>query len=135
MEKESCPMRTSRPFCSESLNTFCRSNSMKIRYTLLAVLMLVALVRPAVANSRIKDVAHFTGVRNNSLAGYGLVIGLKGTGDRQQTIFTQQTLKNMLDRFGLNMDNQVIRVQNIAAVMVTADMPPFARPGSKIDFT
>ena len=58
---------------------------MKIRYALPALLMLVPLARPAVANSRIKDVGHFTGVRNNSLAGYGLVIGLKGTGDKQQT--------------------------------------------------
>ena len=128
-------MRTSRLFCSKSLNTFCRSNSMTIRYALLALLMLLNLVRPAVASSRIKDVAHFTGVRNNSLAGYGLVIGLKGTGDKQQTIFTQQSLKNMLDRYGLNLDNQVIRVQNIAAVMVTADLPAFERPGSKIDVT
>src|SRR5436853_3026582 len=135
MEKESYLMRTSRPSCSEFLNTFCRSNSMKIRYALPALLMLVPLARPAVANSRIKDVGHFTGVRNNSLAGYGLVIGLKGTGDKQQTIFTQQSLKNMLDRYGLNLDNQVIRVQNIAAVMVTADLPAFERPGSKIDVT
>src|SRR5260370_34044866 len=128
-------MKTSRRFCSRFLNTFSRSNSMKIRCALLAVVILVNLVPSAVAKSRNKDVALFTGVRNNSLAGYGLVIGLKGTGDRQQTIFTQQTLKNMLDRFGLNMDNQVIRVQNIAAVMVTADMPAFERPGSKIDVT
>jgi flagellar P-ring protein precursor FlgI len=91
--------------------------------------------QPVSASSRIKDVAHFTGVRNNSLTGYGLVVGLKGTGDKQQTVFTQQTLKNLLDRFGLNLDNQVIRVQNIAAVVVTADLPAFERSGSKIDVT
>jgi flagellar P-ring protein precursor FlgI len=105
------------------------------RIALLSFLMLTSVVPPAAARSRIKDVAHFTGVRNNSLAGYGLVIGLKGTGDRQQTIFTQQTLLNMLNRYGLNLSNQTIRVQNIAAVMVTADLPAFERPGSKIDVT
>src|SRR2546430_3532295 len=135
MEKESYPMPTSRLCCSRFLNTFCPSNSMTIRYLSLAFLLLVHLVPPAAGSSRIKDVAHFTGVRNNSLAGYGLVIGLKGTGDKQQTVFTQQSLKNMLDRYGLNLDNQVIRVQNIAAVMVTADLPAFQRPGSKVDVT
>src|SRR5579883_140309 len=98
-------------------------------------LLFLTFASSALASSRIKDVAHFTGVRNNSLAGYGLVIGLKGTGDKQQTVFTQQSLKSMLDRFGVNLDNQTIRVQNIAAVMVTADLPAFERPGSKIDVT
>jgi flagellar P-ring protein precursor FlgI len=101
----------------------------------LLCLLACAIALPGAAASRIKDVAHFTGVRSNSLAGYGLVIGLKGTGDKQQTLFTQQTLKSMLDRFGVNLDNQVIRVQNIAAVMVTADLPAFERPGSKLDVT
>jgi flagellar P-ring protein precursor FlgI len=105
------------------------------RSTLIGLLIWTGAALPADASSRIKDVAHFTGVRSNSLAGYGLVVGLKGTGDRQQTIFTQQTLKNMLDRFGVNLDNQVIRVQNIAAVMVTADLPAFERPGSTVDVT
>src|SRR5438876_9740919 len=132
MEKESYLMRTSRRFYSKSLNTFCRSNSMTIRYALLAFLMLVNLVRPAAASSRIKDVAHFTGVRNNSLAGYGLVIGLKGTGDKQQTVFNQQSLKSMLDSFGVNLDYQVIRVQKIADVLVTADLPGISRLGRYI---
>jgi flagellar P-ring protein precursor FlgI len=105
------------------------------RISFLAGFLLIWWWQPVSASSRIKDVAHFTGVRNNSLTGYGLVVGLKGTGDKQQTVFTQQTLKNMLDRFGLNLDNQVIRVQNIAAVVVTADLPAFERPGSKIDVT
>ena len=94
---------------------------MIIRITLIGFLMLTSVVTPAAAGSRIKDVAHFTGVRNNSLAGYGLVIGLKGTGDKQQTIFTQQTLFNMLNRYGLNLGNQTIRVQNSAPVLVTSD--------------
>src|SRR3989475_749086 len=135
MEKESYLMRTSLRFSSNCSSTFSRSNSMMIRIALVMVLTLINLPRPAAATSRIKDVAHFTGVRNNSLAGYGLVIGLKGTGDKQQTVFTQQSLKSMLDRFGVNLENQVIRVQNIAAVMVTANLPAFERPGSKIDVT
>jgi flagellar P-ring protein precursor FlgI len=105
------------------------------RISILAGFLLIGLWQPVFASSRIKDIAHFTGVRNNSLTGYGLVTGLKGTGDKQQTIFTQQMLKNMLDRSGLNLDNQVIRVQNVAAVVVTADLPAFERPGSKIDVT
>src|SRR3989442_15594400 len=105
---------------------------MTIRYALLAFLMLVNLVRPAAASSRIKDVAHFTGVRNNSLAGNGLVIGLKGTGDKQEAIFTRQRLKRMLGRIGINLDKNDIRFQNIAPGRVTADLPPFVRPGSKI---
>jgi flagellar P-ring protein FlgI len=127
-------MPTSRLFYLRFSNTYCPSNYMR-RISILAGLLLIGWWQPVFASSRIKDVAHFTGVRNNSLTGYGLVTGLKGTGDKQQTIFTQQMLKNMLDRSGVNLDNQVIRVQNVAAVVVTADLPAFERPGSKIDVT
>jgi len=102
----------------------------------LTVLMLVAaLAAPSFAASRIKDIGHFAGVRSNSLVGYGLVIGLNKTGDKRQTFFTQQTLLNMLERFGLTVNNPAIRVENIAAVMVTADLGAFERPGSRIDVT
>ncbi len=87
------------------------------------------------AASRIKDIGHFSGVRSNSIIGYGLVIGLNKTGDKRQTFFTQQTLLNMLERFGLTVNNPAIRVENIAAVMVTADLGPFEKPGSRIDVT
>jgi flagellar P-ring protein precursor FlgI len=90
---------------------------------------------PALAVSRIKDIGHFAGVRSNSLTGYGLVIGLNKTGDKRQTFFTQQTLLNMLERFGLTVSNPAIRVENIAAVMVTADLGAFERPGSRMDVT
>src|SRR5213593_4757677 len=93
MEKESSLMRTNRRSSTKSSNTFSRSNPMMIRIAFVIVLTLLSFVRPVAASSRIKDVAHFTGVRNNSLAGYGLVIGLKGTGDKQQTVFTQQSLR------------------------------------------
>jgi flagellar P-ring protein FlgI len=87
------------------------------------------------AASRIKDIASFEGVRNNQLVGYGLVVGLNGTGDRSQTVFSIQTLANMLQRSGVTISPDQVRVKNIAAVMVTATLPPFVRQGSPIDVT
>jgi len=75
------------------------------------------------------------GVRDNQLIGYGLVVGLAGTGDRQQTIFSAQSLANMLERMGLTVNPTALTVKNTAAVMVTATLPPFAQPGSRIDAT
>jgi flagellar P-ring protein precursor FlgI len=87
------------------------------------------------AASRIKDIASFEGVRENQLVGYGLVVGLNGTGDRRQTYFPTQTLANMLERSGVKIDPDYVRVRNIAAVMVTATLPPFIRQGSRVDVT
>ncbi len=87
------------------------------------------------AESRIKDVAAFEGVRDNQLVGYGLVVGLNGTGDRSQTFFTTQTLSNILERSGITIAPDQMRVKNIAAVMVTATLPAFIRQGSRIDVT
>lgn len=75
------------------------------------------------------------GVRDNQLMGYGLVVGLHGTGDRQQTLFSAQSVANLLERMGLTVNPLVIQVKNTAAVMVTATLPPYAEPGSKIDVT
>jgi flagellar P-ring protein precursor FlgI len=100
-----------------------------------AMLLLLGLVTPCFAASRIKDIGHFAGVRSNPLVGYGLVIGLNKTGDKRQTFFTQQTLLNMLERFGLTVNNPAIRVENIAGVMVTADLGAFEKPGSRMDVT
>nr|WP_245704700.1 flagellar basal body P-ring protein FlgI [Belnapia rosea] len=92
---------------------------------------------PAVAQSvRIKDITDVEGVRDNQLVGYGLVVGLAGTGDRLRTaIFTRQSLIGMLERLGVNTrDNEArLDTRNVAAVMVTANLPAFARPGSRID--
>lgn len=87
--------------------------------------------------ARIKDVTAIEGIRENMLIGYGLVVGLNGTGDKQQTIFSIQTLGNMLQKMGVNVKGQLstIQVRNIAAVFVTATLPPFSRPGLKIDVT
>jgi flagellar P-ring protein FlgI len=85
----------------------------------------------------IRDVASVEGVRENSLVGYGLVVGLKGTGDKQQTYFTVQTLASVLARMGVEIPPTVlqstVQVKNVAAVFVTASLPPFARPGIHID--
>jgi flagellar P-ring protein precursor FlgI len=101
---------------------------------LAALLWLVCL--PAAAQVRIKDIADIEGTRQNQLVGYGLVVGLPGTGDRLRTaVFTRQSLVGMLERLGVNtrdLDRQ-LDTRNIAAVMVTANLPAFARPGSRID--
>jgi len=81
----------------------------------------------------IRDVATVGGVRDNQLIGYGLVVGLKGTGDRQQTFFTVQTLASILARMGVQIPSASVRVNNVAAVFVTASLPPFARPGMHLD--
>lgn len=81
----------------------------------------------------VRDVATVEGVRENSLIGYGLVVGLKGTGDRQQTYFTVQTLASILARMGVQIPTGSVRVNNVAAVFVTASLPPFARPGMHLD--
>jgi flagellar P-ring protein FlgI len=87
--------------------------------------------------ARIKDLTTVEGIRDNQLVGYGLVVGLNGTGDKQQTIFSIQTLANMLQRMGVNIKSQLnnVQVRNIAAVFVTANIPPFSRPGMKMDVT
>jgi flagellar P-ring protein precursor FlgI len=85
--------------------------------------------------ARVKDIASIEGIRDNQLVGYGLVVGLHGTGDSQQTTFPVQTLAAMLLRMGVSVPASSIRVQNLAAVFVSATLPPFARPGTKLDIT
>ncbi len=82
---------------------------------------------------RLKDVATIEGERGNQLVGYGLVVGLDGSGDTQQAAFTVQSVANMLQKFGVAVPVAKMKVKNVAAVMVTANLPPFVRPGSKID--
>ena len=94
-------------------------------------------LEPADHKVLIRDVASVEGIRNNSLIGYGLVVGLKGTGDKQQTYFTIQTLASILQRMGVEIPPSVVQttvqVKNVAAVFVTANLPPFARPGMPLD--
>lgn len=84
---------------------------------------------------RIKDVAHVEGVRDNQLIGYGLVVGLNGTGDGSSTEFTVRSLVAYLRKAGVTIDPNLVKVDNVAAVIVTADLPPFVRPGTRIDVT
>jgi flagellar P-ring protein precursor FlgI len=93
----------------------------------------IFLVAGLLDGARVKDLAQVEGVRDNLLVGYGLVVGLKGTGDRQQTVFSTQTLANLLERMGVSVSPTALRVNNIAAVMVTATLPPYAEPGGRLD--
>ncbi|MDX6751626.1 flagellar basal body P-ring protein FlgI [Geminicoccaceae bacterium 1502E] len=97
-------------------------------------LLVLALAAVPAAASRIKDVADFEGVRDNVLIGYGLVVGLNGTGDSlRNAVFTQESLVAMLERLGVSTRGNNLNTRNVAAVMVTATLPPFARQGSRID--
>jgi flagellar P-ring protein precursor FlgI len=98
------------------------------------LLALLGLATPGAAGAaRIKDIADVAGVRENPLYGYGLVVGLAGTGDTERILFTQQSIAGMLGRLGVRIDPTQVRARNVAAVMVTARLPPFARPGTRID--
>ncbi|MTW18711.1 flagellar basal body P-ring protein FlgI [Rhodoplanes serenus] len=102
----------------------------------LLVAILAAVPTPAAATSRIKDLANVEGVRQNQLIGYGLVVGLQGTGDTiNNSPFTRQSLQAMLERLGVNIRGQTLRTGNVAAVMVTANLPPFSTQGTRVDVT
>jgi len=101
---------------------------------LAALLVLVlALPSPCSAAVRLKDLADVQGVRENELLGYGLVVGLAGTGDTERVLFTQQSLAGMLGRLGVRVDPKDVRARNVAAVMVTARLPAFSRSGNHLD--
>jgi flagellar P-ring protein precursor FlgI len=98
--------------------------------------ILALILMPLLASAaRLKDIVDIEGVRQNQLVGYGLVVGLAGTGDKQTTVFANQSLTNMLQRMGVAVAPTAILVKNTAAVMVTATLPPFAQPGTRIDVT
>lgn len=102
----------------------------------LGIALLAALAAaPGAPATRLKDLVSIEGVRENQLIGYGLVVGLAGTGDRKQTMFSAQSLTNMLNRMGVSVPPAAIQVRNTAAVMVTATLPAFAQPGTRIDTT
>lgn len=102
----------------------------------LALLLTLCLVPGELgASSRLKELVSIDGVRDNQLVGYGLVVGLNGAGDSKQTLFSAQSLSNMLARMGVVFDPTQITIKNTAAVIVTATLPPFARPGARIDAT
>lgn len=98
---------------------------------LLVILLACALDAHA---ARLKDIANIRGVRTNQLVGYGVVVGLKGTGDSKAE-FTSKSIERMLDRMGMKVQGKEIASKNVAAVIVTANLPPFARAGNQIDIT
>src|SRR6202012_3436444 len=109
-------------------------------YMLLAAIAvgaaLAAAPMPVLAFSRVKDLVDIEGIRDNQLVGYGLVVGLNGTGDSLKNApFTQQSIQTMLERLGVNTRGTTMETKNVAAVMVTASLPAFAGEGSKIDIT
>ena len=98
------------------------------------IVLLFCFIMPSTGNSaRLKDISSIKGIRQNQLFGYGLVIGLFGTGDKGGTSFTQKGLANMLEHMGINVNPEDIKAKNVAAVVVSAKFPPFARVGKKID--
>ncbi|HXA68198.1 MAG TPA: flagellar basal body P-ring protein FlgI [Bryobacteraceae bacterium] len=102
------------------------------------VLSILVAVLPALAGTRevrLKELVSLEGVRDNQLVGYGLVVGLNGTGDKRQTLFTAQSLTNILQQMGVTVQPLQILIRNTAAALVTATLPPFAQPGSHIDAT
>lgn len=101
----------------------------------LAILAFLGLTPVLPGATRVKDLVSIEGVRDNQLVGYGIVVGLNKTGDKQQTIFSAQSLANMLQKMGVAVSPTAILVLDTAAVMVTATLPPFAQPGTKIDIT
>ncbi len=104
--------------------------------TCATLLALVLSPASADATSRIKDLANIEGVRQNQLIGYGLVVGLNGTGDTLNNIpFTKQSLQAMLERMGVNIRGATIRTGNVAAVMVTGNLPAFGTQGTRMDVT
>jgi flagellar P-ring protein precursor FlgI len=115
---------------------------MKIMYRAVTIIFLLFFVLEKPASSqqqidrteRVKDLASFGGVRSNQLLGYGIVVGLNGTGDGNVAA-TNQTIQSLLSRFGMTVDVNAINAKNTAAVMVTAEIPPFSKPGNKIDVT
>lgn len=105
----------------------------KIAAVFLWVLCALLLWQSAVQAARIKDIVDIKGARQNQLVGYGLVVGLFGTGDGKNSVFTSQSLAALLNKMGVTVDPEQLKGNNVAAVMVTADLPPFARAGSQID--
>lgn len=107
---------------------------MRMKYTIIGLALLCCLTWTQNAEAtRIKDVSHFEGVRPNQLIGYGLVVGLDGTGDNKQAEFTVQSVSAMLSRMGIRIDPKQLLLRNVAAVMVTATLPAHTQPGSSMD--
>lgn len=100
---------------------------------IMKIVMILLLMTAPLFATRIKDVSYIKGVRSNDLLGYGLIVGLDGTGDDDKAIFTVRSLASMLQKMGVKLNSEDLKVKNVAAVMVTAKLPPFAKTGHRID--
>jgi flagellar P-ring protein FlgI len=121
---------------SKATLKFTGSSMRRSLISLLALAAAAVPLAPAQAASRIKDIVEVEGVRENMLVGYGIVVGLNGTGDSLKNApFTRQSLEAMLERLGVNTRDAKVNTKNVAAVMITAKLPPFAAAGSKMDVT
>ncbi len=123
-ESEMCKVK------KEKLKIKVRGQKSEVR-TILALCFIMLFLAPAVHAERIKDIASFEGVRDNQLIGYGLIVGLNGTGDKGKTAI--QSISSMLERMGVTVNPNDIKTKSIAAVVITATLPPFAKPGIKTD--
>ena len=112
----------------------CRTNRLPT-FTFVALLCLGTPLPSLSSPARLKDLVTIEGIRENQLVGYGVVVGLAGTGDKRTTIFTTQSLANLLEKMGVSVSATAIRVANVASVVVTATLPAFAQPGTRIDAT
>ena len=101
----------------------------------IVILAVLGMTVGAQDGIRVKDVANISGLEDMQIYGYGLVVGLDGTGDRYQTLFTSQTIRNMLKNLGIELPNQQLYIQNVGAVMVTGTLKPFKRKGTRLDVT
>ncbi len=128
------PRRESRLYPLAEERTLETKEVRHSRKLFLAV-FLAAVLQVSAGAARLKDIAKIQGVRSNQLVGYGIVVGLDGTGDSQQAIFTVQSVANMLERFGLQVDPAKVKMRNVASVMVTADLPAFVTEGVRLDVT
>ncbi|MGI4854676.1 MAG: flagellar basal body P-ring protein FlgI [Janthinobacterium lividum] len=121
------------------LRKLTRFNRLAVSTPVLLAMLLCLFALPRASASvhevKVRDITEIQGVRENQLIGYGLVVGLQGTGDRQQTYFTVQTLANILQKMGVQIPAGAAVVKNVAAVMITAQLPAFAEPGLKMDIT
>jgi len=124
------------PQAIQTINRHRPASPRRLLFLLAAAIAILFNQAPALGQSRIKDIVFFEGVRTNQLVGYGLVVGLNGTGDSLNTaIFTRESLIGMLERLGVNARDDSLKTDNVAAVMVTAELPPFANQGTRIDVT
>ena len=108
---------------------------MLIRSFIIATVLTIPFPAHTATVTTVKTLASVEGVRDNQLVGYGIVVGLNGTGDKLTTLFSAQSLTNLLNRMGVNVNPALILIHNTASVLVTADLPPFSQPGTRLDVT